>query len=242
MNVQSLPSMSLKESIKACVTKYATFSGRARRSEYWFFNIFAMMIMWALIILSILTIVFSFKDSSGYSYYYDHNGNKIRYHYNNINNGFSHIIILILLIILLLIMLVPIISSTIRRLHDIGKSGAYILLSFIPFGDIVLFIFLIEDSQQTMNQYGPSPKYISMPNSSLIDGAQNIMVSGIPNPNSQYVQQYQQQNLHPSQYLQYPEYSKNSQIEIQPNLYEGPEPKVLEPSNREQIATPMVSP
>lgn len=48
-----------------------------------------------------------------------------------------------------------------RRLHDIGKSGAWVLLSLVPFGGIVLLIFYLSDSVIGSNQYGPNPKGIN---------------------------------------------------------------------------------
>lgn len=46
-----------------------------------------------------------------------------------------------------------------RRMHDIGKSGAWFLISFVPLvGVIILLVFLCTDSQPGDNQYGPNPK------------------------------------------------------------------------------------
>lgn len=55
---------------------------------------------------------------------------------------------------------IPIISLMVRRLHDIGYSGAFIFLSMIPFARIYLLYLLCLDSQESANEYGPSPKYI----------------------------------------------------------------------------------
>ncbi len=58
-----------------------------------------------------------------------------------------------------LAVLVPSIAVTVRRLHDIGKSGWWWLIGFIPvIGFIVLIVFAIMDSQPGSNQYGPNPK------------------------------------------------------------------------------------
>ena len=58
------------------------------------------------------------------------------------------------------ILLIPLISAGVRRLHDTGKSGWYILLFFIPFVDFVLLYFYSQDSDKLPNRYGLSPKYI----------------------------------------------------------------------------------
>ena len=59
-----------------------------------------------------------------------------------------------------LITLIPGVALSVRRLHDIGKSGLWLLLAFVPFvGGIILFIWTITDSDTHSNEYGPSPKY-----------------------------------------------------------------------------------
>ena len=54
---------------------------------------------------------------------------------------------------------IPSVAVGVRRLHDIGKSGWFILLSLIPLvGPIVLLIFYCMDSEPGENQWGPNPK------------------------------------------------------------------------------------
>lgn len=56
--------------------------------------------------------------------------------------------------------IIPGLAVSVRRLHDTGRSGAWLLLGLIPVvGFIVILIFTIEDSQPGTNQYGISPKY-----------------------------------------------------------------------------------
>ena len=63
-----------------------------------------------------------------------------------------------------LAIMIPSLSVTVRRLHDVGKSGWWILISLIPFiGGIWLFILTITDSQPGENIYGPSPKMTLVP-------------------------------------------------------------------------------
>lgn len=58
-----------------------------------------------------------------------------------------------------LFVLLPSIAVNVRRLHDIGRTGWWMLLSFIPLvGLIVLLIFAVLDSQPGENKYGPNPK------------------------------------------------------------------------------------
>lgn len=56
--------------------------------------------------------------------------------------------------------LLPGIAVGVRRLHDIGKSGWWLLLALIPIVNLVLIYFYILDSQAGTNEYGPNPKGI----------------------------------------------------------------------------------
>ncbi len=65
----------------------------------------------------------------------------------------------ILALIYALALLIPSIAVSVRRLHDIGKSGWFILIALIPaIGAIILLIFMVTDSNPGDNQYGPNPK------------------------------------------------------------------------------------
>lgn len=58
-----------------------------------------------------------------------------------------------------LAMAIPGLAVCFRRLHDIGKSGAWILIGLVPIaGFIILIVFLATDSQAGENKYGPNPK------------------------------------------------------------------------------------
>jgi uncharacterized membrane protein YhaH (DUF805 family) len=60
-----------------------------------------------------------------------------------------------------LAILIPSIAVGVRRLHDTGRTGWWLLLSFIPLiGLIVLIYFYVQDSEPGSNQYGPNPKAI----------------------------------------------------------------------------------
>jgi hypothetical protein len=61
-------------------------------------------------------------------------------------------------LLLILGLVLPALAVSVRRLHDTGRSGAWILLGLIPFGGIVTLVFTCMDSQPHPNQYGPSPK------------------------------------------------------------------------------------
>ena len=230
MYVQALPTLSFGQAIKTCFSKYCTFSGRARRSEYWLFNIFVQIITSIIII----PLTFIFIAICAPTTYYDYNTHSYRTKQTELGAGFF--IILILTILIFLILSIPVISASVRRLHDTGKSGCYLLLCFIPFGSLVLLIFFIEDSQQTMNEYGPSPKYIAIQSDPLMNNSMAIPVAGIPQVNPYPYP------LPVQQFVQYP--PQNVPVPSQQNLYQGNAQEVqgAAPNTQEQLATPMVVP
>lgn len=114
----------------AVLKKYAVFSGRARRAEYWYFLLFNIIFS---IIVGILDSIIGTSNTVGpYG---------------------------LLQVIFLLALIIPGIAVAIRRLHDIGKSGWMLLISLIPIiGGIWLLILLARDSNPGDNKYGPNPK------------------------------------------------------------------------------------
>lgn len=69
--------------------------------------------------------------------------------------------LIVLLVIYYLFMLIPSLSVTVRRLHDIGHSGWMYLVNFIPLvGGIILLILTCLDSEANDNKYGANPKVI----------------------------------------------------------------------------------
>ena len=122
--------LTFTDAIKICFSKFADFSGRARRQEYWYFVVFNMLIQAGLNALGRL--VFG-SDS-------------------NMASIFAGIYALVVFI--------PSLAVAWRRLHDVGKSGAYYFFMLIPVvGWIIVLIQLCKDSQPGENQYGVSPKY-----------------------------------------------------------------------------------
>jgi len=57
-----------------------------------------------------------------------------------------------------LVFFLPNLAVMVRRLHDIGRSGFWLLLVFIPFiGGLIIFVFMLLDSQSEPNKWGPPP-------------------------------------------------------------------------------------
>lgn len=140
--------MNIIEATKSCLSKYATFTGRARRSELWLFSLaVSVIIPFAfLILLGIIAGIADAIDKSGEA-----------------SMG-AAMLILPVFGVYFIATILPNIAVTCRRLHDVGKSGAYILFYFIPIvGSIMLLIWMIQDGDPNENQYGPNPKSSSGP-------------------------------------------------------------------------------
>jgi len=117
---------------------YAGFVGRARRREFWMF-----MLLNALFSSLFITLDSFFETS--FSIPTAIEGVFIKYGYLQIAYG--------------LLVLIPALAVTVRRMHDIGKSGWTILMFIIPIvGWIWLIILCVQDSMPGPNQYGPNPK------------------------------------------------------------------------------------
>ena len=109
---------------------YATFSGRARRKEYWMFFLFNVLISLGLGVLDVVAGTYSVEYETGF---------------------FSGLYSLLVLI--------PGIAVGVRRLHDTNRSGWWILISLISIiGVLVLFVFMCLDSQPGTNRFGVNPK------------------------------------------------------------------------------------
>jgi len=123
---------------KIVFKKYAVFEGRATRAEFWYYSLFYMIII-AITTLSIVLFSEIFKSDDSYNIMVD--------------------LLLILLGIWVIINFIPMLSVTIRRLHDVNLSGWWILVSLIPnIGPIILLILLAKDSYPYDNKYGKSSK------------------------------------------------------------------------------------
>ena len=118
--------MKFTDAVKSCFRQYAGFSGRARRSEYWYFTLFNILLSYVVGFISGRT------------------------------NA------LWLSIVVSLALFLPGLAVCIRRLHDIGKSGWWYLIGFVPVvGVILLIVWFCRDSEAGPNRYGQNPKEVA---------------------------------------------------------------------------------
>ena len=120
---------------------YATFSGRARRKEYWMFLLFHYLIIAFLIFLMMYSSenFFTAEDLD--------------------TVGEPNIAFTVLLMVYVLGTIIPLLAVTARRLHDTGKSGWWYLINIIPYiGRFIIFIFTFINSDSGPNEWGENPK------------------------------------------------------------------------------------
>ena len=114
--------MNFIDAVKKCINNYANFNGRARRSEYWWFTLFNVILS---IVATVIDVTIFKKGAEDFG---------------------------IVNTIVSLAFLVPSIAVGVRRMHDVGKSGWYLL---IPFYNLVL---ACTDGVHGHNEYGADPK------------------------------------------------------------------------------------
>ncbi len=119
--------MNFFDAVRSVLSQYVGFSGRALRSEYWYWVLFTVLLS---IVTSIIDVaLFPFEDSSPL---------------NSITN---------------LALLLPGLAVSVRRLHDVGRSGWWVLLALVPLiGWIVLVIWAATKGDAAANRFGPPPQ------------------------------------------------------------------------------------
>lgn len=110
------------------IQKYADFTGRASRSQYWWFIGINFLIWCACALIDSLVGFF------------------------NLDLGIG-----LLSGLYALVMVIPSLSAGTRRLHDTDRSGWWLLLGFVPIISLVLLVFMLLKSQPGANRFGESP-------------------------------------------------------------------------------------
>jgi len=116
--------MNIQTAVKTCFSKYATFSGRASRSEYWFFYLFTIIASIVTWVIDTMLLGYSAEDTGAIS------------------------------LIFQIIIILPSIAVGARRLHDIGKSGWWQLLILTLIGIILLIVWFATIGSSKKNKYG----------------------------------------------------------------------------------------
>lgn len=136
--------MTPTKAFATCFAKTFTYSGRATRSEYWWFHFFVPLTLLGLFFLRSLLWEYVFPTLEG---------------------PLTLFVVIDKVVDLvtwafILFYIVAQLSVGSRRLHDIGKSGWWQLLAVTGIGSVVLFIWYVTPSEKTVNKYGPVPTAI----------------------------------------------------------------------------------
>ncbi len=120
--------MTFPQAIQTAFKNYAKFDGRASRSEYWWFYLFQFLIMFVPVFVASLI--------------------------GGTNNSVVGGIIGLIFIVAVLGTIIPGLAVSFRRLHDTDHSAWWMLISFIPFGGIVLLVWMASSGTLGPNKYG----------------------------------------------------------------------------------------
>lgn len=125
--------MQMMTAVRTCLSKYTTFSGRARRAEFWWFALFNF------IVNAVLNLIDGLLFGFGHGMM---DGPPVQF----LSGVYS------------LLVLLPSLAVTVRRLHDTGRSGWWLLIWLIPLiGWIILIWWLATPGDEGRNDYGPDP-------------------------------------------------------------------------------------
>lgn len=133
--------MGFTEAVRSVFNKYATFSGRARRAEYWWFLLFS------LIVSAILGVI----DGAlfGYTFTSDASDGAVSFNLETVG---------ILTGLWSLATFIPSLAVSVRRLHDTGRSGWWLLIGLVPLiGIILLIVWFATKGEPATNAHGPDP-------------------------------------------------------------------------------------
>ena len=126
--------------------KYATFSGRARRKEYWLWQLF-MIILYTVLGIWLVSTLGPLPETA--------TADELMVQMNSAPAATWPMLAIALASLLLFL---PSLAVTVRRIHDSGNSGWWILLGLTAIGSIVILVFALIDGTPGPNRHGPDPK------------------------------------------------------------------------------------
>lgn len=128
------------------IRKYASFTGQARRMEYWSFQFLVAIVFGGLFVWLGYTLPPG-PDTGAQGWFGEAVASTPAARIPATAMGIAG-----------LFFLIPSLAVSVRRLHDSGKSGWWILLGLTAIGGLVLLIFYLLDGTRGANRHGPDPK------------------------------------------------------------------------------------
>ncbi|GIG54072.1 DUF805 domain-containing protein [Demequina activiva] len=142
--------MGFTDAVRHSFRNFATFEGRARRSEFWFFYLFLSLAGLAggaiVLVVALLTIGLSSAGDG------EPSGVAIA----------IYLVVIALWFLGMLVLYLPFLAVWARRLHDMGQTGHWLWLNLVSLG-IVPGIMAFMDSEPGPNRWGPDPKAAERP-------------------------------------------------------------------------------
>lgn len=121
--------------------RYADFSGRSRRKEYWFYTL-GVTLVGLLLVIAMFTVAGGTQGLAGGA---------------DVFAGPFAIVILLFGLALF----IPSLAVQVRRFHDQDKSGWFVLLNFIPYiGGLIVLVFMLLEGTRGPNRFGEDPKAV----------------------------------------------------------------------------------
>lgn len=120
--------MTMMQAIETCLRKYANFSGRAARSEYWYWNLFNMITVMALVVID-----------------------------ESLNPGEQVGLFSVVTGLVTIGLYLPTVAVYVRRLHDVDRSGWWMFIGLTGVGMIPLFYWTCIQGTQGPNRFGADP-------------------------------------------------------------------------------------
>jgi uncharacterized membrane protein YhaH (DUF805 family) len=143
--------MTFFSSIRSVFSKYATFSGRAGRPEFWWWTLFEYVTrgllgaIYTVIMFDMIAPIIASGATDDAAF-------------DQIMAAVFNPAYFVLLAWSLAILL-PSLAVAVRRLHDTGRSGWFVLLTFLPLvGTILMIVFMVAPSDPKSNAWGALPK------------------------------------------------------------------------------------
>ena len=137
--------MGFVEAVRTCLRKYVVFTGRARRSEFWFFELFVLLVNGLVLVVPFFNALQATSAPLQTTSAPPSRADLVM------------ALLAILGLLTILALLLPHLAASVRRLHDTDRSGWWYFIILVPFGAFVLLILYCLPGTTGPNRFGPDP-------------------------------------------------------------------------------------
>lgn len=146
-----------RESVRRGFSRWRNYSDRATPGEYWWFYLLTLIITGIGYLVVMATVVAMFATGDKVPATRVVGGETVQTtELHPTSTGTAAVVIaVVIFVVVALILFFPALALAIRRLHDTDKTGWWYLISFVPFGGIVLLVFFLMPGTVGPNRWGP---------------------------------------------------------------------------------------